>query len=319
MDQLGTIDEILGVGELVVPEGTFQSTRVSKGRKGDDSRIRPDVLRSANARTYAAFPPAYTVGSASFPSPPSTTFTQEPVISSLPTLSSPYRQPPETQQFAVPLTMPQMAVPSSTLAPIRSGDTDMDYKFRRLSLPALVSHPLALRDRGASLGASSTVDYSSSTERGMAMRSHDREVSPLAHQGMESAAWYERSEVAWNGVGYANGGRSSRSPLASPSPHHQTNTRTPDSSGGSTPNMSSPPMYLSQATNVISLPPPGQLLRAEATSQLYEVTSPGSGESAGVGPCRVELAPLHSLQRSHPYRRDPVDDKTLRLLGPRAG
>lgn len=29
---------------------------------------------------------------------------------------------------------------------------------------------------------------------------------------------------------------------------------------------------------------------------------------------RVELAPLNSLQRSHPYRRDPVDDQTLRLL-----
>lgn len=29
---------------------------------------------------------------------------------------------------------------------------------------------------------------------------------------------------------------------------------------------------------------------------------------------RHDLAPLHSLKRNHPYRRDPVDDKTLRLL-----
>jgi Gti1/Pac2 family transcription factor len=36
-----------------------------------------------------------------------------------------------------------------------------------------------------------------------------------------------------------------------------------------------------------------------------------------LGPTRVDLAPLHALQRSHPYRRDPVDDRALRLLGPR--
>jgi len=32
---------------------------------------------------------------------------------------------------------------------------------------------------------------------------------------------------------------------------------------------------------------------------------------------RVKLAPLHSL-RNHPYRRDPVDDRALRKLRPRA-
>lgn len=34
-------------------------------------------------------------------------------------------------------------------------------------------------------------------------------------------------------------------------------------------------------------------------------------------PSRVKLAPLHSL-RNHPYRRDPVDDRALRKLRPRA-
>jgi hypothetical protein len=37
----------------------------------------------------------------------------------------------------------------------------------------------------------------------------------------------------------------------------------------------------------------------------------------GEGPSRMKLAPLHSL-RNHPYRRDPVDDKALRKLRPRA-
>ena len=40
-------------------------------------------------------------------------------------------------------------------------------------------------------------------------------------------------------------------------------------------------------------------------------------QESGVPPSRVKLAPLHSL-RNHPYRRDPVDDKALRLLRPRA-
>jgi hypothetical protein len=66
----------------------------------------------------------------------------------------------------------------------------------------------------------------------------------------------------------------------------------------------------------ISLPPPAQLFRSEPPPQ-YEVAS--SADSSSIGPQRVGLAPLHSLQRSHPYKRDPVDDRALRLLGPRSG
>ena len=40
-------------------------------------------------------------------------------------------------------------------------------------------------------------------------------------------------------------------------------------------------------------------------------TSPG----AAAGPRRA-LAPLHQLQRNHPYRRFPMDDRALRMLGP---
>ncbi|EGO25873.1 hypothetical protein SERLADRAFT_388466 [Serpula lacrymans var. lacrymans S7.9] len=78
---------------------------------------------------------------------------------------------------------------------------------------------------------------------------------------------------------------------------------------------SSPP-----GAQALSLPPPAKLFPSEPPSQLYEVTSSpprSTSEAAGPGPCRVDLAPLHSLQRNHPYRRDPVDDKALRLLGPR--
>lgn len=44
----------------------------------------------------------------------------------------------------------------------------------------------------------------------------------------------------------------------------------------------------------------------------------GGGGGGGGGAQRVALAPLHSLQRNHPYRRNPVDDRQLRMLGPGA-
>jgi len=49
------------------------------------------------------------------------------------------------------------------------------------------------------------------------------------------------------------------------------------------------------------------------------ISSPTNSDRRGdIGPCR-DLAPLNSLTRLHPYRRDPTDDKALRLLqlGPR--
>ena len=54
----------------------------------------------------------------------------------------------------------------------------------------------------------------------------------------------------------------------------------------------------------------------------YEVVSPSDsihleGRRGSIGPCR-DLAPLHALKRSRPYRRDPVDDKALRRLRPRS-
>ena len=45
----------------------------------------------------------------------------------------------------------------------------------------------------------------------------------------------------------------------------------------------------------------------------------GMGGLGDGGCSRVALAPLHSLQRNHPYRRCEVDDRALRLLGPAAG
>ncbi|KAF9452775.1 hypothetical protein P691DRAFT_794164 [Macrolepiota fuliginosa MF-IS2] len=56
---------------------------------------------------------------------------------------------------------------------------------------------------------------------------------------------------------------------------------------------------------------------APSSSQKSRISGPGSSKSGG--PCRdLDLAPLNSLARSHPYRREPMDDRALRLLGPRS-
>lgn len=51
-----------------------------------------------------------------------------------------------------------------------------------------------------------------------------------------------------------------------------------------------------------------------------EYSGDGEGANGGNGGAhRVALAPLHSLQRNHPYKRFPLDDRQLsRLLGPGA-
>jgi Gti1/Pac2 family transcription factor len=71
------------------------------------------------------------------------------------------------------------------------------------------------------------------------------------------------------------------------------------------------------------LPPPVPIPLVPTTIVLDEnpyiddgSSSPtNSSRSGDIGPIR-DLAPLHTLARTHPYRRDPLDDKTLRLLHP---
>jgi hypothetical protein len=65
-----------------------------------------------------------------------------------------------------------------------------------------------------------------------------------------------------------------------------------------------------------ALPP----LRVDSVPPSYELVlavDPSEGRRGGIGPDR-DLAPIYALTRPHPYRRDPLDDKALRLLTPRS-
>jgi len=352
VDELGTIDNIPGVADLVVPEGTFQSTRVGKTRKGDDGRSRSDVLKATNStvsRTYAPFP-AYSSQPSHYANSPQSSYS--------PQLDSPYRglgqssqqfRPPTSDipQFSIPPPPPPPSHSLPPLPPLRPSYED-DYKFRRPSLPILPQseHSPLFHGRRSSVDYSASAippfaksrtekpfaDYHPSNDHGpsSAFGSIMNHAAPSSGAPRASEDFYSTRPS----FSCSYNLRPSRSPPSSPSSqirppspqirspstvgNFQPVSRVPDDdcreSAFSPPDHSASfpsPRNISQ----ISLPPPAQLFRSDPPPQ-YEVSSADTGS---IGPQRVGLAPLYSLQRSHPYKRDPMDDRALRLLGPRSG
>ncbi|KAG9309226.1 Gti1/Pac2 family-domain-containing protein [Chiua virens] len=306
VDQLGTIDDIPGVAELVVPEGTFQSTRVSKNRKPDDSRARSDVFKvpSSVTRTYAPFPTAYPAQSTPYPGPSHPTFTQEPYRVS-PQASHPpaFRHSSEIPQYSVPPPLPPLGT-LHTLPPLRSEVDDVEYKYRRPSLPAIPDYQANApgRDRRIAFDQDRSVEYSSMINPVSLSRPTPPLDSPVEDRGSACA--------------YANSLREPTSNFVRPI--GEVFQQLPDGASQDDNAFA----YSSHATiqnsySQISLPPPAQLFPSDPPTQLYAVR-PSEDAAGSIGPSRVDLAPLHSLQR-RPYRRDPVDDRVLRSLGPRSG
>ncbi|KAG1725414.1 uncharacterized protein EDB91DRAFT_91519 [Suillus paluster] len=336
VDELGTIDNIPGVADLVVPEGTFQSTRVGKTRKGEDGRSRSDVLKTTNStvtRTYAPFPTAYS---------------NDPYRSGLGQPSQQFRQPiSDIPQYSVPPPPPPPSLP-----PLRASYED-DYKYRRPSLPTI---PQSEHSSGF-YGRRSSADYSPGSVPSLARTRIDTSLKPIAdyHTSNDhgsSPAFANMSLTnhppASSSTGGAHRGSediySSRPsfscsyntrPSRSPPPSPSCRIRPPSTVGNFQPisratdddcrepshnafSLDHSATFPSpHSTSHISLPPPTQLFRSDPPPQ-YEVSSTADSISS-IGPQRVGLAPLHSLQRSHPYKRDPMDDRALRLLGPRSG
>ncbi|KAJ8596582.1 hypothetical protein M405DRAFT_871294 [Rhizopogon salebrosus TDB-379] len=298
VDELGTIDNIPGVADIVVPEGTFQSTRVGKTRKGDDSRSRSDVLKATNStvtRTYAPFPTAYPSQPSHYANSPQSSYSQldDSYRSGLGQSSQQFRPPTsDIPQYSIPPPPPPPSHTLPPLPPLRPSYED-DYKFRRPSLPILPH----------------SVDYSTSTIPPLARSRTDASLKPFAdyHSPNASTSLTNHSPPS-SGVPRASEDfystrpcsynlRASRSPQLSPSSH----IRPPSTVGNFQP-VSRESAY-SPPDHSASFPSP------HSTSQLFRSDPPPQYEVASSAD-RVGLAPLHSLQRSHP---------ALRLLGPRSG
>lgn len=303
-----------------MPEGTFQSTRVSKNRKGDDTRARTDVFKvpSSVSRTYAPFPAAYPAQPTPYPGPSPPSFTQEPYRLS-PQASHPpaFHHPSEIPQYSVPPPLPPLGS-LHTLPPLRSEAEDIEYKFRRSSLPGIPDSRSnsPRRNRRVTLDQGRSAEYSSIPNPGP--QSRHAATLPASSSVEDRGAQY-RSELACT---YSSSVHESSSNFDRPSSTVGIFQPIPDTGQDQNALTShSHPTAITQPSHnsypQISLPPPAQLFRSEPPTQLYAVRA--SEDSPGaIGSSRVDLAPLHSLQR-RPYRRNPVDDMALRSLGSRSG
>ncbi|KAG5221365.1 Gti1/Pac2 family-domain-containing protein [Salix suchowensis] len=270
VDQLGTVDDIDGVGNLEVPDGLFKSTRVSKNRKGEESG-RP------GESNYTSPDPPPRLSPAAGPQ------------------YGEYSQPPALSERSW----------SSTSSTHRNSDAyysddpnSPEGSYRSLAPPH--SHTSQPPSQPQSV-------YSADSPR-TPVDAHQ----PLPPWPVTLGTEINRSDV--------------RAPYSS---RHYVTERsytyfppTAVESHPSVPRTHSPHDHRPASTNsAFATHAVPQIVVPEAT---YDAPSPTSSiesdeRRGSVGPSRrVDLAPLHALQRSHPYRRDPVDDRALRRLGPRS-
>ncbi|KIM75978.1 hypothetical protein PILCRDRAFT_826828 [Piloderma croceum F 1598] len=353
VDQLDTINEIHGVGNLFVPEGLFQSTRTGKNRKsdGEESRTRPkDVFQPSisNNRKYAPFPTPY--------SGPSTPRLEMPQTSTSPerhhqndvTQGTSYYHP-ETQALMPHFSVPPPAAGTHYNLPPLHNPPHSDYESeRRLSLPNIHAdhngahgrYPDTSYHSGSAAVAASqshvyneTATYSSSPPLHHHAHLRERFVSypreTQAPSGAEAQPQYGEWQRASPSGSSGSAAYTLRPSYTSTSTTHNYSRSSHSSdfagNGGYSRSHSPPSEQTSPTTSHSHRSPSShEYSLADERHVPYETTSsvrtrfPRDGEAEnGEGPDRVKLAPLHSL-RNHPYRRDPVDDKALRKLRPRA-
>lgn len=305
-------DDIPGVGDLVVPEGMFKTTRVGKAR-GKANKQSSDVFKPAPStvvRTFAPFPTPLPLRAQSG-SPQSTVRMYDPYQNSeVPrneTPSSPYasgplpspqdvygdshNNPGVSHGHPVTYIYPDGLATSSQVSEVGSitkggfepGSLANQYSYRvsqaRLPSPDYPPSPL-------SSGSSAEMSPRYGRERRqqpLSPRTHPVQISPSYLPSADTSPSYYISSDDASDVN----SRYSQ-------PHVQSHIRTP-----------LPPLWLPDNHD------PCETLPASPVSPVDSV------RRGGPGPCR-DLPPLHTLNRPHPYRRDPDDVRTLRLLEPRS-
>ncbi|KAK7005979.1 camp-independent regulatory protein pac2 [Favolaschia claudopus] len=305
VDHLGTVDDLEAVRNLEVPSGMFTSTRVGK-RKNTDA----DASTSNVSRIYAAFPalaprPTPTPAGPRIPSPSIQMY-------------DPYSRPPSRpQQPPSPVAAytpdPQPSAPRPDPRP-SSQPPELHFSYPSpqnfSEPPPPYQSPIYPRQspvRPQSYGNNNSATSSYATTRATHRPLH-REHSPEPQPQPASGGWYtaplasfhhQRSDSPRSD--YHSGSSSSSSSYAS-SPGTQLYPLLPgsDSESGGNGGGGTDPRSLPRLL-IPNEPPPVNLLH--------------DADDRREDSMRRDLAPLHSL-RLHPYRRDPTDDKALRLLGP---
>ncbi|KIY70646.1 hypothetical protein CYLTODRAFT_419600 [Cylindrobasidium torrendii FP15055 ss-10] len=342
LDSLGTIDAISGLKELVVPEGTYVSQKSTKARNTTSQKKKK---KSAVTRTYAGFPPSTSMLQAQGSSQPVHMFdpyaprrasdaSQDPSSSQdaagqgSSSSAAPIIPPPQVVQsmahatdygqtrygsyesptmpppppFSLSAPRPQHpSTPLMTSPHIHTGGSGQAYS------PYM--SPASYPSPGSSSGSSSS--HSSSM--------HDR-PSPVTYmastrQMAASGQWFAADpEPSVDAASY--------DAYPSHAPYPYSDTR----SSYHNPATSAPTATTTTTTTyTYDLQQPQQTVYAAtaaegAYNEFQGPPSPVSDDGqtqwlarGQIGPSR-DLAPLHLLQRTHPYRRDPMDDKALRKL-----
>ncbi|KAF8647065.1 hypothetical protein AX16_006900 [Volvariella volvacea WC 439] len=347
VDQLGTVDDIDGVRELKVPDGIFKSTRVGKNRgKTDDAQGRANDSKASTSvsRTYAPFPSPYPnasqTGSPSGSQPVALyepyqkqsyssytpTGTPSPHFNVTPPLSSSQTILPSIQDYTMDSQRHTRSIPSPSQShpEYNHGDMRSTLSSRPLDMSYNASHTNYLPP----LSATTDSHYSQASSYAPSVL-HPSSQTWYRDAMTPSTALHDVSESSYAGRPVDHS--MSLHPISPTSQEHSNYAQPQHASyrdyQRSSPPQPQQPMYpLTQPQGIRDrrTPPmddrrphrPSILIPSSTAS--YEITSGhltplGEGRVGNIGPCR-DLAPLPALTRTHPYRRDPLDDKTLRLL-----
>ncbi|KAF8902899.1 hypothetical protein CPB84DRAFT_1775145 [Gymnopilus junonius] len=329
-DQLGTVDDIPSLRDLVVPEGTFTSTRTGKSRTKTDNNNRTDATKAATnvSRTFAPFPSYQNQAQNGSPSLAPVLMhepyqnrrseaTQSPVYEQSPSPDSPENLSPYIPS----------QVPYSGLGGSSSSFTNQNYTMSPTSASPRAFSPA----------------HGSRPYPGPSMHVSD-DLSPRPSSWDANGSLYERPMYQHrNEYSKASSPYSPVSPFPAADPGSSSSRQTyypstpashmsnPSNTNGN--NIYSPSYSLQSALNLHPLSPDARQLYPLSPLQIPDRLPPQSGSFSlpqsshthtslnselsvdeGDGSHEASLAPLDVLRRPVRFPRDPTDEKTLRLL-----
>ena len=358
---MGTIDNIRRIRDVVVPEGTFKSTRVARRTRADEE----NQNRTVAARTYAAFP-----------SPP---YQQHGTSNSNPVLMhEPYQQRQQQQHRTdehdyirdqlEPLQpnsqrTPHLRETSNSNSPPPAGTTtsggqyygDVPYysgpSSRTVRSNSYIDHPTTNHPHGDSpYSPQQYPSHPTSTTRAHTTTTTTSPHNYSSSNPILSPPWGNHDSYYYTRPIHSG---PSSPPSAQPSSYNHSNNHHHHISSSSSSSQHANPSYTKSYTPSYSLesaltpPPRSSSLSSSSSSTLdrrgltlaslqiphshyYTTTTQchtppdsaiamedpssfSSSKEGGGGEDQSGLAPLDELKRSR-YRREPLDEKTLRLL-----
>jgi len=311
VDQLGTVDDIPRVRDVVVPDRPFKSTRIGKSRLRTDEKKDSGISRAATSRSYAPFPPSQAERRS-------------------PTLVPVFMHEPYQARVSTEPQRPTHDVPSCPASPHDSGKGSSNLSSHPIpvqnyhAVPSSHQNSFARYDQSkvshAPIARRETLDYypsrasssSWSNDSGIygsssPQRTPEIGVSPPA---LPSAYNLLNLTDSTND----NSLRYIYPPPAPPVHNSQSHFSASYSSAGSSfVPLSSPPSVLPNPGLRRGDPPVYSIFddNRRVASFPRDLAVPFARSENSL---ECALAPLSKIQRPSRYRRDPVDEKTLRLL-----